>query len=315
MNLEELKKLLGEQPELFKGLLGHIATTTEGKELLENYATTKVDKAIGEKISEIYNGIDKDIKDILGLEKSGDKKTYDFVKDLITELKDLKAKKGEAGGSTDPDTAKKIEQLETQLDDIKKANWEGKYNALVVETSTKVEGLTNEITKLQEGNTESLVNVELATGLSSLQFNPNIPKEATDAMTQAVKNKVIKNAKVVEGKVVYYKEDGTPYLNELFKPATAQEIFSMELKPIISGKNVAGGGAEGEKGKVIISGEGDSASKKVILDPSKFNTKLTFATHIEEVLLENGVEKNSTEWHSITAEARKEYAVDTMERV
>ena len=315
MTLEELKKLFGEQPALFTEVLGHIATTEEGKELLNNYAKTQTDKAIGEKTSEIYNGIDKDINDVLGVQKPTDKKTYEFVKELVSELKDLRANKGKGSGDEGKD-ATRITELETQLNAIKTANWEGKYNALVTETSTKIEGFTNKIKELETGNTSSLVNIELATGLSTLKFNPNIPKEAIDAMTSVVKDKVTKTAKVVDGKVVYYKEDGTPYLNELYKPITAEEIFKTELKAVISGSNVGGGGADTtEKGKIVTIGEGDTAKKKVALDPSKFNTKLAFANHIEEVLIENGVERNSTEWHGIVQDARTEYGVDKMDRV
>lgn len=316
MTLAEIKKLFGEQPALFKEVLVHIATTEEGKELLTNYAKTQTDKAIGDKTSEIYNGIDKDINDVLGVQKPSDKKTYEFVKELISELKDLRAKKGEGGTGDDTKEGVRITELESQLKAIKDQNWEGKYNTLIVETSGKIEGFTNKIKELEMGNTSSLVNIELATGLSTLKFNPNIPQEAIDALTVVVKNKVIKTAKVVDGKVVYFKEDGTPYLNELYKPITAEEIFKTELKTIISGSNVAGGGAETtEKGKLLTVGEGDTAKKKVSLDVTKFNTKLGFANHIEEVLIENGVERNSKEWHGIVQEARTEYGVDKMERV
>lgn len=314
MTLEELKKLFAEQPTVFTEVLKHIVTTEEGKTLLDNHAKQYAEKVIGEKTSEIYNGIDKDILEILGVNKPADKKTYDFVKELVTELKTLKEKK--AGGEGTTEDAKKVVELQAQLDEIKKANWEGKYNGLVTETAKKIEGFTAKITELETGNLSSLVNIDLATGLSSIKFNPNIPKEAIDAMTGVVKDKILKTSKVVDGKVVYYKEDGTPYLNELFKPITAEEIFKTELKSVVVG-NVAGGGANPneEKGKIITVGEGDTATKKVTLDPTKFNTKLTFATHIEEVLTSNGVEKNSEEWHKLTQEARKDYEVDKMERI
>lgn len=314
MNLEQLKKLFGEQPALFKEVLGHIATTEEGKEFLANYAKVEVDKAKSDLTSEIYNNIDKDMREVLGVEKPGDKKTWEAVKEILVELKGLRDKpKGEAGTETEKDT--KINELEGKLKTLVDANWEGKYNTLVTETSTKVTELTGEITKLKTGSVESLVGMELATGLSTLKFNPNIPTEAVTAMTEQVKARIMKTAKVVEGKVVYYKEDGTPYLNELFQPITAEGIFKNELKSIISGVNVSGGGSEAGKGTITTIGEGDNAKKKLILDPSKFTTKLGFAQHAEDTLLELGVAKNSDEWHGLVADARTEYGVDKMERI
>lgn len=312
MTLAELKKLFGEQPELYKEVLAHIATTEEGKELLTNFAKTQVDKVTSEKETEINTALEATLKE-LGFTKPANKKATDFVKDLAGELKELKEKP--AGGKDEGKDGERIKELEGQLKTLKEANWEGKYTALVGETATKIEGFTNQIKELQNGNTSSLVNVELSNGLSGIKFNHLIPKEAIDAMTSVVKEKVIKTAKVVDGKVVYYKEDGTPYLNELFKPITAEEIFKTELKAVITGANVSGGGADAVKGKVTTVGEGSDAKKKVVLDPSKFDTKLTFATHIEEVLLDNGVERNSAEWHSFTQEARTEYGVDKMDRV
>ncbi len=313
MDLAALKKLFGEQPALFKEVLVHIATTDEGKELLTNFAKTQVDKVTADKENEINTALEATLKE-LGFTKPADKKATDFVKDLASELKTLKDKKPEDGKVEGKD-AQRIQELEGQLKTLKDANWEGKYNTLVGEAAAKIEGFTNQIKDLQEGNTSNLVNIELASGLASLKFNANIPKEAVDAMASVVKDKVLKTAKVVDGKVVYHKEDGTPYLNELYKPVTAEEIFKTELKSIISGANTSGGGADPVKGKLTTVGEGNDAKKKVVLDPTKFNTKIGFANHIEEVLLENGVERNSPDWHSITQEARTEYGVDKMERV
>jgi hypothetical protein len=310
MTWEEILKAMKADTAIQKEVIKFIITTEDGKEVLENHAKQYSEKAIGEKVSEIYNGIDAITTEVLGASKAKDKKTSEHIKDLLTELKTLKEKKG---GDNPEGDAKKVKDLEAEL--AKAKDWETKYNGLTQETAAKIEGYTKQIDELKNGNTESIVGNDLVLGFSSLKFNPLIPKEAIDAMAEKVKGGIMKNAKIVDGKPVYYKEDGTPYLNEVYKPITANEIYASELKAVLATGAAGGGGAETEKGKIVTIKDGDKEAKKVVLDPSKFNTKLTFAQHIEEVLIENGVENNSKEWHEIVQSARTEYEVDKMDRV
>lgn len=314
MTWEEILAAMKAAPELEKEVIKHIITTEGGKEVLENHAKQYAAKEVSDKMSELLNGIDTTIAENLGITKPKDQKTSEFVKGIAAELKALKEKRG---GDNPEGDAKRIKELEAELAKEKSNDWPKKYNDLVADTSKKIGDFTTEIELLKNGNTETIVGGDLLLGLGSVKFNPLIPKAAIDALAGSVKDKVIKHAKIVDGKPVYYKEDGTPYLNELYKPITAAEIYQAELKDVldITGKQGGGAGDGGEKGKVIVVKEGDKDIKKVVLDPTKFNTKLTFANHIEDVLLQNGIERNSQEWHEITQEARTTHEVDKMDRV
>lgn len=307
MTWEEILAAMKANPELEKQSVQYFVTSDSGKEVLENHAKQYAEREVSVKMSELLNGIDTNIAEALGVTKPKDKKTSDFVKEVATELKALKEKKGD-----NTDDAKKVKELEISLEKAK--SWETKYNELTIETSKKLETYSTEIETLKNGNTETIVGGDLLLGLSAIKFNPLIPKVAVDALSNSVKEKVLKTAKIVDGKPVYYKEDGTPYLNELFKAANAEEIFKSELKDLISTEANTGGGA-GEKGKTITVKDGDKEVKKAVLDPAKFNSKLTFAKHIEEVLLTNGVERGSKDWYEMEQTARVEYEVDKMERV
>ena len=161
-----------------------------------------------------------------------------------------------------------------------------------------------------------MVAVDLEKGLAGLKFNPNVPESALNILKDKIREDILKTAKVEDGKVVYYNEDGTPKTNGIYKPITAKEIYEAELKDVILTTSGGGGADKDSKtGNITITGEGDSAKKRIDLDPTKFSTKLEFSNHIEEQLLANGIERNSDEWHSITQTAREEYGVDKMSRV
>lgn len=309
MTWEEILAAMKAAPALETEVIKYIITTEGGKEVLENHAKQYAAKEVSDKMSELLNGIDTTIAENLGITKPKDQKTTDFVKGIAEELKTLKAKKGSDNPEGD---AKRVKELEAELAQAK--TWENKYNGLATETAVKIEGYVNEINTLKTGNTETVVGGDLALGLNTIKFNPLIPKAAIDSLAGTIKDKVLKAAKIVDGKPVYYKEDGTPYLNEVFKPATAEEIFKTELKDMISTEAQAGGGSE-EKGKIITTKEGDKDLKKAVLDPAKFNTKLTFAKHIEEVFISNGIERGSKDWHEMEQTARTEYEVDKMDRI
>lgn len=315
MTLEEIKKLLATDNAILKGVLEHVLKTADGEDALKNYATPLVEKAVSDRTSEIYNGIDNDLFESLGSRKKDTQKTRDFVKELALQLK--QAKESPAG---DKETAEKIKDLEAKLKDAEgkakaDADWHNKYLTALTEWEKKSEEYTTQIADLNAKGIESLANVDLATGLAGLKFNPNIPQTAIDILTNKVKADILKNAKTVDGKVVYYNEDGTPKVNGLYKPATAKEILEAELKDIILVGAGGGGASKKETLGIVTTGEGDSAKKRIDLDPTKFNTKLEFSNHIEEQLLASGIEKNSTEWRELTQTAREEYGVEKMDRV
>ena len=324
MTLEQILAFLRENPTVLKSVLEFVITTPEGKETLDNFAKIEAEKLIGAKTSEIYNGIDKDLADIMGSFKPGDQKTVEYIKQLATEYKKLKDNPA-AGG--DPKLQERITELEKSLDIAK--TWETKYNQATAEWATKTEEYTKTIATLEGSSTENTVSTDIATGLAGLTFNPNIPESATTKLLNSTKAEVMKFAKVeeVDGKkvVVYYKPDGTKWLNSLYKPITAKEIFADELKDVLKGDN-SGGGAnkdnpkrpedikKGEKSTITVIGEGDSAKKKIELDKTKYTNKISFVNHLQEELLANGVEKGSKDWKEIELTAFDDYGYKDLPR-
>ena len=117
--------------------------------------------------------------------------------------------------------------------------------------------------------------------------------------------------------MIYYKEDGTPWLNGEYKPITAQEIWEDKLGSIVQkeGQQQRGGNAPtGSKvGDIITVGEGDNATSKLVLDKNAFSTKYEFNQVVEKSLKAKGIPVGSKEGNALQDAAYAEYGVKDLE--
>jgi len=317
LTLEEVKSAIAENKDLAKGVLLTVVETDEGKELLSNHAKQHFEANIGTKVSEIYTNIDNDIFEVLGVRKDPNQKTYDFLKsNVLSELKELKTK-----GNADPDKAQKIKALEDEVKSLKEKTtnsefWHETHQKALKEFEQKELQYKNQLQELETGNLKNVVNTDLSMGLTGLKFNPTIPQSAIDALASTVKNQALANSKIVDGKVMYMKEDGTPWLDKEYKPITSKGIFAEKLSDIIDVTPAGGGKAPtGKGGEIITVKTGDVETKKVVLDKSKFNTRMEFFNVLEKTLVEQGVSRDSDDFSKLRDTAYVEYEVEKLERV
>jgi len=315
MELEAIIAELNKNPTVMKGVLAHVLQQPEGTEALNNFAVEKVNQSIAETTSKIYNGIDNDLNSIFGSFKPADKKTVEYLKEIAAEVKTLREKP--IGDKAAQDKIKELETKYTEVSNKLKDNgdWQAKYNNEVRVWEAKAEEFNTTITGLKGERLQDAVGTQLATGLASLKFTPGIPETVVNNFVENTKAEIVKHAKIEDGKVVFYKADGTKYLNELFKPVTAQELLKTQLKEILAGDTGGGGSQPTKTGVTKEAATDGKETKKLILDPDKFKTKVEFSKEAERVLIENGVEKNSKEWHDMTMQARTDYGVDKMARI
>jgi hypothetical protein len=306
MTTEEIIALMNGDEKLRIGIVNAIPTFKEGETLLNNFAKQHFEKNIGEEISKIYNNLDEDVFKVLGVRKPAEMKTYEFIKQ---QLSDLKAKSEDGGKNKD----EKVKELENQLKELQaKAEKAGDYEKKYMETQSALqhtkEEYENKIKGLETQAFESAILADLNTGRSGLNFDPKLPKDVIDTYVNTHVESIKKHAKLVDGKVVYYKEDGTPWLdaNNMMNPITASGIFAEKLKPILASNSGGGGGAPRTGKTGIETGEGGKP-KKVILDTEKFNSKTTFLKHFEEVAKEHAIEVGSKEFQELLNESSKEH--------
>lgn len=316
MNLEEIKKAIKDNPTLAKELAVWVTgDTTEGKDILTNYAKAEVEKAVKENTAEIYTNIDNDLFEVLGVRKKNDQKTYDFLKKIAGEHKELKDKADKL--NNDEEVKKlKAEIKKMQDDGSVNEHWKKIYDEAVAKWENEKAELAGQITAKEGEFLQAQIEADLKSGLSSLTLRDDVPKEAIDALVKVETEKVKKGAKLIDGKVVYHKEDGSPLLNDEYKPITPKEIWGKALGTLIKkDDNTGGGGANPtlKGGKVIKTGEGDNATIKLVLNKESFSTKVEFNKRADEALRKQGIAIGSKEYNEALNGAYEEYEVDKLD--
>lgn len=305
--LQEVLDFISTDKGALTGVIAHIQTTDEGKELLTNHANAHFEQEIKPRLAKVYSDLDNDILTTLGEARPNEVKTYEFIKQKMSELKTLKADKG---------SNTKIKELEDEIETLKKEGgqneyWKKTHEEAVSKWDTEREGFETKLTALQKEQLNTQVKMFLDAGLSGLEFS--VPQEAVDALQKMHSDSVINHAKVIDGKVVLHKEDGTPMLNDKYKPITPKEYWETKLASVIKKPAQGGGGAPvGNKGNIITVGEGGAATKKLTLDRTEFSTKTEFYDKAAEVLTAQGVAKESEEWNKLMDGAREEYEVSKL---
>jgi len=317
MDFEAIKKAVEANPALATQVATWAATTEQGKTILGNHSKMEVDKAIKAKTSEIYQSIDNDMFEVLGVRKDTTEKTYDFLKKIAKEYKTLKDKKG----SLDTDeTIKGLKAKIKEMEDSGEINkhWKGVYDSALEEWKRKEEEFNNKYSQKEKEYFEAQVEADLKAGLSGIQFMQNIPQSMIDTFVDAKKASIMEGAKIENGKVVYYDKDGKPKVNSNYAPMNSKEIWGVELKDIISTNQEGGkgGGATTNpitEGKVTTTttGEGDKSvtTTRLVLDKSSFTTKREFNEVADAALRKEGLAVNSKEYQDAYSAAYKEYEV------
>ncbi len=317
MTLEEVKKAFLENEELRKGIISIIPEHEDGKTFLKNHGESYLSEKLNPKIAEIYNGIDNDIKTSLGLDKPQGVKTYDFLKEQLSEFKSLK----DSGVILDDKQKKQFEDLKSENEKLKSESgkegfWMDKHKELQTQTELERNEFLKKIKGFETSQNESIIRQELSKGREGLKFNPNIPEVAINSTIKALEDEIISNAKVVDGKVIYNQKDGNPWLdtNDLNKPINAQGIFATQMKDFIQSSATPGGKApEGGNGIVTV-GKGESSRKEVHLNMADVKTRLDFENQFEKVALENGIERGSKEYNELKTGAYTENNVKELPR-
>lgn len=315
MTLQEIKEAVSKSKELQKELALFASQTDEGKTLLNNFAQAEKEKAVKEATANIYTGLDNDLFEVLGQRKKANQKTYDFIKSLANDFKELKAKETSLNEST------KVKDLEAKIKELQDSgsvneHWRKIYEEARPKWEAEQKALKEELKAKEEGYFKAQVEAELAAGLSSLPIRQDLPKKALEALLEAEKAKLLKTAKLVEGKVVYMDEKGNPILNKEHSPIKSSELWEKVLGDSILAKDgQSGGGAKPtvKEGQVLREGQGDSATIKLVLDKSSFSTKVEFNRIAEAALRKQGVAIGSKEFNSALDGAYKEYEVDKLD--
>ncbi|HET8839741.1 MAG TPA: hypothetical protein VFM82_12195 [Flavobacteriaceae bacterium] len=305
MTLQEVLDFVKANQGEIKPLLQNLQETEPGKEFLTDHANAHFEKEIKPRIAKVYSDIDNDVFEVIGERKPDDKKTYEFLKEKMRELKTLKESK-------EPN---KVKELEAQIEALKKEGgnsdyWKKTHEEAVSKWDTTKQEYETKLSNLENQQKQGQIRSFLDTGLSGLEFS--VPQEAVDALKQVHSTSVMDSAKIIDGKVVLHDKDGNQMLNSHYKPMTAEDFWKDKLQSVIKKPNTGGGGAPaGNKGDIITTGEGENAKSKLVVNGG-FTTKRQFQDVAGKLLIEKGIERNSKEWNELMDGAYKDNEVSKM---
>ena len=320
MELAEITAALEGNAELLTGVTNHILDSDKGKEVIETRATVLFDQKINDHVSGIHDQYDQDMLSILGESpKANDdgtkQKTYDKIKELYTELKDLREQKGAL--STDAEVKRLQKEIERLQNGGANEHWKNTFETESEKWKQEKNSLMQRVTAAENNTLNFQKQGDINTGLRNLKFNDKIPQAAREALVNSVVAGLTKNSKIEDGKVIYLKEDGTPIFNNEYKPESAENILKAALKDVLVDENTdAGGGASPTvKGSIQTSKDAQGNDvQQLQLTEGSFTTKTEFITIAEEALLKSGISRGHKDWDKLKNEAYIRYNVKDLPR-
>jgi len=228
---EALKKVQeSESPEL------EVFTTEEHKTFLENYE----DSVIAPKVSEIYSKIDSDIFEQTGKKRPGNMKTYNFMKEVIGELKT----NGEKSTALESEISELKDKIKNNAgNESLKKDLEAVQKLYADEKKQWGEEKTQLLTSHQQAKLEN----ELDKSATGLKFKDSIAESVRKVVLQSVKSDLLKSAEIVDGRMIFKDTNGDTLRNKdnALNPFTPEEMLRLKLKDILDeGRKIEGTGVK-----------------------------------------------------------------------
>jgi hypothetical protein len=222
-------------------------------------------QVIGQRVGEIYGGLDNDILAASGIAKNGTEKTYDYAKRVIGEIK----------GKAD-----QISGLQTQITEltnektrlqgiIDKGGADEETKRQLTQTKADLENVRNQYNELKTNydnekaeHEKTLFNVKLdgefRTATNGLKFKADLPESARGVLLeQAIAKVKGMNPEYIDngagGKVLGFMENGAVMRNpnNALRPYTAAELIARELTNmgvLDTGRQQQGAGSQQQQG-------------------------------------------------------------------
>jgi len=221
-----------------------VRTKEEETQFQSRFKTDVIEKELPNKIKEIYDNLDKDIKGLYGVDRNQDEKTYDYLK------------RAASARNSEYENAKK--EVNTLKEQIAKGDHSGALKKQLEEAEEKARiALAEKDKTIQSLQGEKSVTErkallsEVYAGIKT-KFKKELPA-LFDRTEKAILSDALATAVVKDGKL--YKGDGNGGIakDSSFKEITIEEHLTEEFKAVIDDKKPkpgAGSGGAGGDGKI-----------------------------------------------------------------
>lgn len=280
---------------------------------IETMSANDEEQVIGRKTGEIYGGLEKDIKEVSGIDKVSGEKAYTYAKRIISHFKQtadsIPAVQQERDTLKNEITVlqaqissgKGNEAIEKQLNDLK---------TQISQKDTLLNDLKSQLTtKLSEKETEIKsirISGVLDSSIKDFKLKDTIPESARRILIDNAKSTLIKKFSPdmdEKGNIIFRREDGTIMLNPANNnnPISATDLLKLELKEVIQEESNQGGAGTGDakgKGNLVLSltgvktqTEADDVIVKMLMDSGIARGTKKFADEKNKLWLDNNISK------------------------
>jgi len=279
--------------------------TDEQYDAIAGILKTTVDKAVAVQLRETHDMYDKDIREITGLDKPIDKKSYEFNRQVLSSYRDnVETLKSEV----EKYKADIAELSNKSPDDALKSELESAKNSIQA-LNDKISELNmahkSELENMQRQNFEANINSIQSGVLSQLKFSDNYDSFAQDSFSKQAIAEVMSmgtpQISQVNGKdeIVFVDENNTPIADpsDITKPLTFGKAVVGKLSNYLVGNDKKSG--LGNKAKP------DNTSRS----NGNFSTKVEAMRYIEDTLATQGVAYGSEQFQERKDAMYKELGV------
>ena len=275
---------------------------------------------IGNRVSEIYSGLDADILSVSGVQKEGTEKTYDYAKRVISSVKEKAAE-----ADTLRTQVADLEKEKTRLEGIvAKGSGDAETKRQLTQAKADLENVTRQYTELKNSydaqkaeHEKALFDVkidnEMAQATAGLKFKATFPESVTSVLLRQAIDKVkAMNPQYIDdgqgGKVLAFTKDNAVLRNPdtNLKPYTASELIKKELSTMgVLEAQIRQTGTGTQQDTTIQTGN-------VSVDISSARTQVEASELIKKQLLAQGIAKTSKEYQEKFDAAWKENNIKSL---
>lgn len=265
------------KPLIQKGL--KIRTEQSETQFLDRFKNDVIEKTIPERIREVHDKYDQDVRELTGIDRKQDEKSYEYMKRAFKEK--------------ETNLASKIAELEKQA--TKGGDPDGVLKQQIDELKAQNENLQNNLQSKSDEIAQMQGKFEIGQKRSKLmneynQIKANFKKDLPDyfkVFENETLEKVLKNTREENGKLIPLNEDGTIMKDADLNIVDIKDVLKMKFKDALDTNKPSGTGGTGSSTTI----DPETISVEDFQVPATIKNQQDLMTHMLELGLERGTKK------------------------